>query len=37
MTRLPERLLSGYRNFINNHFSYKTEHYQQLAIEGQKP
>ncbi|WP_375608458.1 MULTISPECIES: carbonic anhydrase [unclassified Bartonella] len=37
MAHLPERLLSGYQNFINNHFSYKTAHYQQLAIEGQKP
>ncbi|WP_375696235.1 carbonic anhydrase, partial [Bartonella sp. AC67GZZY] len=37
MTHLPERLLSGYQNFINNHFSYKTAHYQQLVIEGQKP
>ncbi|EJF80082.1 hypothetical protein MCO_00299 [Bartonella sp. DB5-6] len=34
---LPERLLSGYRSFIKNHFSYKTAHYQQLALEGQKP
>ncbi|AGF76523.1 carbonic anhydrase [Bartonella vinsonii] len=37
MTRLPERLLSGYRSFIKNHFSYKRTHYQQLALEGQKP
>ncbi|WP_455478863.1 carbonic anhydrase [Bartonella sp. B10] len=37
MTRLPERLLSGYQSFIRNNFSYKTTHYQQLAEEGQKP
>ncbi|MET3589129.1 carbonic anhydrase [Bartonella silvatica] len=37
MIRLPERLLSGYRSFIKNHFSHKTLHYQQLATEGQKP
>ncbi|WP_317993979.1 carbonic anhydrase [Bartonella gliris] len=37
MTRLPEKLLSGYQSFIKNHFSYKTAHYQQLADEGQKP
>ncbi|EJF74658.1 carbonic anhydrase [Bartonella alsatica] len=37
MTRLPEKLLSGYKSFIKNHFSYKTAHYQKLAIEGQKP
>ncbi|WP_332065175.1 carbonic anhydrase [Bartonella sp. CB189] len=37
MMRLPDKLLSGYRSFIENHFSYKTEHYKQLAIEGQKP
>ncbi|WP_455480672.1 carbonic anhydrase [Bartonella sp. B12(2025)] len=37
MTHLPERLLSGYQSFIKNHFSYKIAHYQQLAIEGQKP
>ncbi len=34
---LPRRLLSGYRSFIKNHFSYKIAHYQQLALEGQKP
>ncbi|WP_208435440.1 carbonic anhydrase [Bartonella phoceensis] len=37
MTRLPERLVNGYQSFIINHFSYKTAHYQQLALEGQKP
>ncbi|WP_019221027.1 carbonic anhydrase [Bartonella senegalensis] len=37
MTRLPERLLSGYQSFIKNHFLYRTADYQQLAIEGQKP
>ncbi|GAA5108043.1 carbonic anhydrase [Bartonella jaculi] len=37
MTRLPERLLNGYWSFVKNHFSYKTAHYQQLALEGQKP
>ncbi|WP_019219331.1 carbonic anhydrase [Bartonella florencae] len=37
MTCLPERLLSGYQSFRKNHFSRKTEHYQQLAVEGQKP
>ncbi|WP_336293830.1 carbonic anhydrase [Bartonella sp. CB169] len=37
MVCLPERLLSGYKSFINNNFLYKVEHYQQLAIEGQKP
>ncbi|WP_074381469.1 carbonic anhydrase [Bartonella doshiae] len=37
MTGLPERLVSGYQSFIKNHFAYKTAHYQQLALEGQKP
>ncbi|WP_455476185.1 carbonic anhydrase [Bartonella sp. B17] len=37
MTYLPERLLSGYQSFIENHFLYKEEHYRQLAVEGQKP
>lgn len=37
MMRLPERLLSGYQAFLKNNFAYKTERYQQLAIEGQKP
>ncbi|UTO28341.1 carbonic anhydrase [Bartonella harrusi] len=37
MMRLPERLLSGYQSFIKHHFSYETAHYQQLALEGQKP
>ncbi len=34
---LPDRLLRGYQSFIKNHFSYKTEHYRKLALEGQKP
>ncbi|WP_455474081.1 carbonic anhydrase [Bartonella sp. B30(2025)] len=37
MTYLPERLLSGYKSFIESHFLYKKEHYFQLAVEGQKP
>ncbi|WP_019222969.1 carbonic anhydrase [Bartonella rattaustraliani] len=37
MTRLPARLLNGYQTFLRNNFAYKTERYQQLAIEGQKP
>lgn len=37
MTSFPERLLIGYQSFIKNHFSYKVDHYQQLACEGQKP
>lgn len=37
MTHLPERLLNGYKSFIKNHFLQKIAHYQQLALEGQKP
>lgn len=37
MTHLPERLLSGYRNFMSGRYSSESERYERLAREGQKP
>lgn len=37
MTDLPEKLLTGYRSFIQNRFVGERERYKQLAHEGQKP
>ncbi|WP_336055149.1 carbonic anhydrase [Nitratireductor sp. CH_MIT9313-5] len=37
MTHLPERLLSGYRNFMSGRYPGESERYERLAREGQKP
>lgn len=37
MTHLPERLLSGYRNFMSGRYSSESERYERLARDGQKP
>jgi carbonic anhydrase len=37
MTHLPEKLLAGYRNFMNGPFQAETERYRELAREGQSP
>ena len=37
MGRFPQRLIDGYRDFINNSYQQEKINYQQLADEGQKP
>lgn len=37
MTHLPERLISGYRNFMAGRYSSESERYRKLANEGQSP
>src|SRR5262249_31400908 len=37
MTLLPEKLLSGYRNFMAHRYANETLRYRQLAEQGQKP
>lgn len=37
MTYLPEKLLTGYRNFMNGPFQAETDRYRELAREGQSP
>lgn len=37
MQHLPEKLLAGYRNFMNGRYPTEAEHYRSLAREGQTP
>lgn len=37
MLHLPEKLLAGYRNFMNGRYAAETDHYRSLAREGQTP
>ncbi|MGI6856491.1 carbonic anhydrase [Mesorhizobium sp. 1B3] len=37
MTYLPERLIAGYRNFINGRYASESDRYRSLAREGQAP
>lgn len=37
MTDLPEKLIDGYRSFMQNRFVVERDRYKQLAYEGQKP
>ncbi len=37
MADLPDTLLNGYRNFMNNHFAHETARYRELADLGQTP
>lgn len=37
MVHLPERLLAGYRNFMNGRYAAESDRYRSLAREGQSP